>query len=84
MEENGRVRGCGGPVLAVAQDGSDGLVGACVEEQRARTGGIDAVWPVALDLSKNAASERPVDSEETGSKPQRAGNQLTERRQYAR
>jgi hypothetical protein len=54
MEENGRVRSCGGPVLAVAQDGGDGLVGARVEEQRPRTSGIDAVWPVAFDEAKNA------------------------------
>jgi hypothetical protein len=54
MEENGRVSGCGGPVLAVAQDGGDGLVGASVEKQRPRASGIDAIWPVALDEAKNA------------------------------
>ena len=43
-----------GPVLAVAQDGGDGLVGACVEEQRPRTSGIDTIWPVALDETENA------------------------------
>jgi hypothetical protein len=56
MEENGRVRSRGGPVLAVAQDGGDGLVGACVEEQRPRTSGIDTIRPVALDEAENADS----------------------------
>jgi hypothetical protein len=32
VEENGRVRSRGGSVLAVAQDGGDRLVGACIEE----------------------------------------------------
>src|SRR5262249_44776657 len=54
MEENGHVRGRSGPVLAVAQDGGDGLVGACVEEQRSRTSGIDTIGPVALDKTENA------------------------------
>jgi hypothetical protein len=54
MEENGRVRGRSGPVLAVAQDGGDGLVGARVEEQRPRTSGIDSIWPVALEETENA------------------------------
>jgi hypothetical protein len=40
-------------VLAVLQDGGDGLVGARVEQQRPRTGGVQALRPVALDEADN-------------------------------
>jgi len=55
MEENGRVFGRGRPlVLAVVQDGGDGLVGARVEQECPRAGGIDALRPVTLDEAENA------------------------------
>jgi len=54
MEENGRVRGSGRRlVLAAAQDGGDGFVGARVEQERTRTGGVDAFRSVALDEPEN-------------------------------
>src|ERR1700719_1186275 len=54
MEENGRVRRSGlRLVLAAAQDGGDGLVGARVEQERTRTGSVDTLWPVALYEPEN-------------------------------
>ena len=55
MEESGRVGSRRWRlVLAVLQDGGNRLVGACVEEQRPRTSGVDTIWPVALDETENA------------------------------
>ena len=54
MEEDGRLlrrRSCF--VGAVLEDGGDGLVGARVEQKRPRTGGVDALDPVALDEADN-------------------------------
>ena len=39
-----------GPVL---QDGGDGFVGASVEQEGARAGGVDTFRPVALDEAEN-------------------------------
>ena len=43
-QANGR-----GHILAAAQDGGDGLVGARIEQERPRTGGVDALGSVTLD-----------------------------------
>src|SRR5438128_5699519 len=59
MEENGRVRRSGRRlVLAAAQDSSDGFVGARVEQERTRAGGVDALRSVALDEPRIPMAER--------------------------
>src|SRR6266851_3177087 len=55
MDEDGRRLLLGGSRLigAVLQNGGDGLVGAGVEEKGAGAGGVEALWPVALQKSEN-------------------------------
>ena len=54
MEENGRLRSSSRRlILAAAQDGGDGLVGARVEQERTRAGGVDALCPIAPDETEN-------------------------------
>jgi hypothetical protein len=55
MEEDGRriLRSGGCLIGAVLQNGSDGLVGAGVEQKSAGAGGVDTLWPIALHKSEN-------------------------------
>src|ERR1700688_1639185 len=54
MKEDGRVlRWRSGSICAVLQDGSDGLVGAGVEQKGTSTSGIDALCAIALHEPEN-------------------------------
>ena len=63
MEQDGRLLRHGsrlvGPVL---QDGGDGFVGAGVEQEGARAGGVDTFRPVALDEAENPDGRADVTS----------------------